>query len=156
MKAGVKQLRMQVKSILDSHQCDKGLLVSILQDIQAKYNYLPKEALIHTSQGLDIPLTQVYSVATFFKAFSLKPRGRHLINVCLGTACHVRGTVRVLEAVERELGIKPGDTTEDLRYTLETVNCVGACALGPIVIIDGEYSGQMTIDKVQPLLENYS
>ena len=101
-------------------------------------------------------MSQVYSVATFFKAFSLKPRGRHLINVCLGTACHVRGAVRVLEAIERELGIKPGDTTEDLRYTLETVNCVGACALGPIVIIDGEYSGQMKTDKVKPLLENYS
>ena len=155
MNIGVKQLEERVKSILDNYQHDKGLLVSILQDIQAECNYLPKEALLQISQGLDTPLSQVYSVATFFKAFSLKPRGRHLINVCLGTACHVRGAVRVLEAIERELSIKPGDTTDDLRYTLETVNCVGACALGPIVVIDGKYSGQMKTDKVKSLLENY-
>jgi len=156
MNIGAKQLEERVKSILDSYHHDKELLVSILQDIQAEYNYLPKAALIEISQGLDTPLSQVYSVATFFKAFSLKPRGRHLINVCLGTACHVRGAIRVLEAIERELGIKPGDTTEDLRYTLETVNCVGACALGPIVVIDGKYSGQMKTDKVKPLLKSYS
>ena len=155
MNTGVKQLEERVKLILDSYQHDKEWLVSILQDIQAECNYLPKDTLLQISQDLDIPLSQVYSVATFFKAFSLKPRGRHLVNVCLGTACHVRGAVRVLEAIERELGIKPGDTTEDLRYTLETVNCVGACALGPIVVIDGKYSGQMKTDKVKSLLENY-
>jgi len=94
-------------------------------------------------------------VATFFKAFSLKPRGRHLIDVCLGTACHVRGAVRILEKIERELGTSSGETTEDLKYTLERVNCVGACALGPIVIIDGEYSGQMRTDKVNSLLNSY-
>jgi NADH-quinone oxidoreductase subunit E len=94
-------------------------------------------------------------VASFFKAFSLKPRGRHLINVCLGTACHVRGAVRVLDEIERELGIKSGQTTGDLRYTLETVNCVGACALGPVVVIDGSYSGQMNSSKVKPLLKSY-
>ena len=156
MKIGAKQLEKKVKLILDSYQCDKGSLVSILQDIQAEYNYLPKEALVRISQGLDVALSQVYSVATFFKAFSLKPRGCHLINVCLGTACHVRGAIRILEAIERELGIKPGDTTEDLKYTLETVNCVGACALGPIVIVDREYSGEMKTDKVKPLLESYN
>jgi len=155
VNTGVKQLEERVKLILDSYQHDKEWLVSILQDIQAECNYLPKDTLLQISQDLDIPLSQVYSVATFFKAFSLKPRGRHLVNVCLGTACHVRGAVRVLEAIERELGIKPGDTTEDLRYTLETVNCVGACALGPIVVIDGKYSGQMKTDKVKSLLENY-
>jgi NADH-quinone oxidoreductase subunit E len=131
------------------------MLVSILQDIQAEYNYLPKEAIIQVSQGLDVALSQVYSVATFFKAFSLKPRGRHLINVCLGTACHVRGTVRILDEIEQELGIDSGKTTKDLKYTLETVNCVGACALGPIVIVDGNYSGQMKSNKVKPLLASY-
>jgi NADH-quinone oxidoreductase subunit E len=150
-----KPAKEKVKSILDSHQRDRSMLVAILQDIQAEYNYLPKETLMQVSQGLDIPLTQVYSVASFFKAFSLKPRGRHLINVCLGTACHVRGAVRVLEEIERELGIKAGETTKDLKYTLETVNCVGACALGPIVIIDGQYSGQMKTDKVKNLLGSY-
>lgn len=155
MKVKAKPAKQKVKAILDSHRRDRGMLVGILQDIQAEYNYLPKETLTEVSQGLDIPLTQVYSVASFFKAFSLKPRGRHLINVCLGTACHVRGAVRILDEIERRLGIKAGETTKNLKYTLETVNCVGACALGPIVITDGEYSGQMKTDKVKNLLESY-
>ncbi len=146
-------MEKKIESILDNYQYDSGLLVSIMQDIQAEYNYLPKETLVHVSKGLDVPLSRVYSVATFFKSFSLEPRGRHSINVCLGTACHVRGAVRVLEEIERDLGISRSETTEDLKYTLETVNCVGACALGPIVIIDGEYSGQMKTDSVKPLLE---
>jgi NADH-quinone oxidoreductase subunit E len=150
-----KPAKQKVESILDSHQHDRGMLVGILQDIQAEYNYLPKDALVKVSQGLDIPLTQVYSVASFFKAFSLKPRGRHLIHVCLGTACHVRGAVRILDEIERRLGIKAGETTQDFRYTLETVNCVGACALGPIVIVDGNYSGGMKADKVKALLGSY-
>lgn len=151
-----KQIEEKVEAILDNYQRDKGMLISILQDTQTEYNYLPKEALIQVSQGLGVTLSQVYSVATFFKSFSLKPRGRHLISVCLGTACHVRGAVRILEKIERELGINRGETAEDLKYTLETVNCVGACALGPIVIVDGEYSGQMKTNKVKPLLENYT
>ena len=150
-----KPSKQKITSILDSYERDKGMLVAILQDIQAEYNYLPKESLSQISDGLDIPMTQVYSVATFFKAFSLKPRGRHIINVCLGTACHVRGAGRVLEEIGRQLDIKPGETTEDSRFAMETVNCVGACALGPIVIIDGKYSGQMKTDRVKTLLESY-
>jgi NADH-quinone oxidoreductase subunit E len=155
LKAKDKPARQKLKSILDNYQHDPSMLVSVLQDVQAEYNYLPKETLAKVSQSLDVPLSQVYSVATFFKAFSLKPRGRHIINVCLGTACHVRGAVRIKEEIERELDIKPGETTKDFKYTLETVNCVGACALGPIVIIDGKYSGQMKTDKVKTLLESY-
>jgi NADH-quinone oxidoreductase subunit E len=155
LKAKVRPDKRKIKSILARYDSDPGMLVPILQDVQAEYNYLPKEALGQVGDGLGVPLSQVYSVASFFKAFSLKPRGRHLINVCLGTACHVRGAVRVLDEIERELGIKSGETTGDLRYTLETVNCVGACALGPIVIIDGSYSGQMTASKLKPLLESY-
>jgi NADH-quinone oxidoreductase subunit E len=156
MSPARKKLADKVESILDSHQRDKGMLVAILQDIQAEYNYLPREALEETSKGLCVPLSQVYSVATFFKALSLEPRGRHLINVCLGTACHVRGAVKVLEAMERELAIGSGETTKDLRFTLETVNCVGACALGPVVIVDGEYHGQMKADKVKDVLADYA
>ena len=148
-------MKKKVEAILNKYQQDKGMLVSILQDIQAENNYLPKEALKQVSESLGIPFARVYSVATFFKAFSLKPRGRHIINVCLGTACHVREAPRILEAIERELGIKGGETTKDLKYTLETVNCVGACALGPIVIIDGELSGEMKVEKVKPLLERH-
>lgn len=155
MKVVASQIESRVDKILDKYQRHEGFLVSILQDVQAVFNYLPREALERVSQGVGVPLTQVYSVATFFKAFSLKPRGRHLINVCLGTACHVRGGARVLDKVELELGIKSSETTADDRFTLETVNCVGACALGPMVIIDGQYSGEMTTDKVRPLLEKY-
>jgi len=150
-----KPTKQKITSILDSYESDPGMLVAILQDAQAEYNYLPKESLTLISEGLDIPLTQVYSVATFFKAFSLKPRGHHIINVCLGTACHVRGAGRVLEEIGRQLDIKPGETTKDFQFTMETVNCVGACALGPIVVIDGKYSGQMKTDKVKTLLESY-
>lgn len=156
MRLTAKQVKQKTKSILDNYQRDEGMLVSILQDIQAEYNYLPEKVLVEVSRALDTPLSQVYSVATFFKAFSLEPRGRHLINVCLGTACHVRGAVKVLEAIERELAIKAGRTTKDLKFTLETVNCVGACALGPIVIIDGGYHGQMKTDKVKALLKSYT
>ena len=151
-----KKLAEQVEAILDSHQRDKGVLVAILQDIQAEYNYLPREALEEVGRGLCVPLSQIYSVATFFKALSLEPRWRHLINVCLGTACHVRGAVKVLEAMERELAIGSGETTKDLRFTLETVNCVGACALGPVVIVDGEYHGQMKTEKAKDILADYA
>lgn len=144
-----------VQAIIDGYQHDRGQLVAILQEIQSEHLYLKKEALEEVSEILDIPVSQIYSVATFFKAFSLKPRGRHLINVCTGTACHVRGATKILEKMERDLEIDRGDTTQDLKFTLETVNCVGACALGPMVIIDGEYSGQMKTDKVGDLLNQY-
>jgi NADH-quinone oxidoreductase subunit E len=117
---------------------------------------LPKEALVQVSDTMGIPSSQVYSVATFFKAFSLKPRGKYLINVCLGTACHVRGAARVLDQIERTLAINPGETTEDLKFTLETVNCMGCCALGPVVKIDDQYFGEMGPEKVNPLLARYS
>lgn len=144
-----------IEAIIDRFRADQGQLVSILQDIQDEYYYLPKDALEKVSQILDIPLSQVYSIATFFRAFSLTPRGRHLIKVCLGTACHVRGAPRVLEKMERDLGIGRGGTTDDLKFTLETVNCVGCCALGPMVTIDEEYFGQMKSDKVNSLLATY-
>jgi NADH-quinone oxidoreductase subunit E len=155
LKAEIKPTGQRIKSILARYDGDPGMLVAILQDVQAEYNYLPKEALEKVGEGLGVPLSRVYSVASFYKAFSLKPRGRHLINVCLGTACHVRGAGKVLDEIERRLNIKSGETTEDLKYTLETVNCVGACALGPIVVVDGKYEGQMTAAKVKPLLESY-
>ena len=144
-----------VKAIIDSYQYDRGQLVAILQEIQSEYLYLKKEALEEVSEIMGLPVSQIYSVATFFRAFSLKPRGRHLINVCTGTACHVRGATKILEKMERDLEINRGETTQDLKFTLETVNCVGACALGPMVIIDGEYSGQMKTDKVENLLGQY-
>lgn len=156
MHAETGQLEKKVALVLDKYQQDKGMLVSILQDIQEEFNYLPRESLEQVSKTLDVPFSQLYSIATFFKALRLTPRGRHLINVCMGTACHVRGAVKVLEATERELGIKSGETTDGLEFTLETVNCVGACALGPVVIVDGEYHGQMKTEKVKDMIKEYS
>jgi NADH-quinone oxidoreductase subunit E len=145
----------KVTAIVDKYDADKGQLISILQDIQAEFHYLRKEDLIQVSDTMGVPLSQVYSVATFFKAFSLKPRGKHLVNVCLGTACHVRGASKVLEQIERSLNISRGETTGDAKFTLETVNCMGCCALGPVVNIDGEYFGQMNAGKVDSLLAQY-
>ena len=145
----------KVAAIIQKYDGDKGQLVSMLQDIQTEHHYLPKDALDEVVTLLGVPASQVYSVATFFKAFSLTPRGRHLIKVCLGTACHVRGAAKVVEKMEIDLGVKRTETTPDRRYTLETVNCVGCCALGPMVMIDEKYHGQITSDKVSPLLAKY-
>lgn len=146
----------KVSVILEKYKLDRGFLVSILQDIQKEYNYLPKEALQQVSQRLAIPLSQVHHVATFFKAFSLTPRGRHTVSVCLGTACHVRGAQKVMDSISRKLGIDPDETTDDLKFTLERVNCVGCCAQGPMVLADGDYHGAMSTDKVDPILEKYN
>jgi NADH-quinone oxidoreductase subunit E len=151
----VKQLKSKVNKVLEAHRRDKSALIDILHDTQSEIGYLPVEALKEISAGLGVPLSRVYSVTTFFKAFSLTPRGRHLINVCMGTACHVRGSDKVLEQIEKELGVKRGGNTSDLKFTLETVNCVGACALGPMVIIGEDYHGEMTPEKVSDVLKNY-
>ena len=145
-----------VSKVLKKFSKDKALLVDILQDVQAGIGYLPQEALEAVAAGLDVPMSRVYSVATFYKAFSLTPRGRNLINVCMGTACHVRGADRVLASVEKQLGIKKGETTPDLKFTLETVNCVGACALGPVVIVGEDYHGEMTPEGVINVLKEYN
>jgi len=127
-------------------------LMAVLEEIQARYRYLPKDALILVSERLGVPLSQTYSVATFYNAFSLKPKGRHIINVCLGTACIVRGSRKVLDRISDRLGIQPGETTDDGELSLETVNCLGACALGPIVVVDGDHHGKMTAARAEKLL----
>jgi NADH:ubiquinone oxidoreductase subunit E len=127
-------------------------LISVLEEIQARYRYLPQEAMILVGERLGVPVSQVYSVATFYHAFSLEPRGKHTLHVCTGTACHVRGAVRVLDEIKSRLDVEPGGTTRDREFTLETVNCLGCCALGPVVVLDGEYVGQMTAKKADELL----
>jgi NADH-quinone oxidoreductase subunit E len=129
-------------------------LLSLLGEIQDRYHYLPHNALVLLSETLDLPLSQVYSVATFYNAFSLKPRGAHLVRVCMGTACHVRGAPHILDRLETKLNVRAGETTRDRNVTLETVNCLGACALGPIAVIDDKYNGQMDIAKADRLLKN--
>ena len=143
----------RVNHVLKKNRRDKNALIPILQDIQEEYNWLPKETLEIVAKELGIPLMDVYGVVTFYRTFSLKPRGKHIITVCQGTACHVRGGHRIAETISRELGINSGETTEDLKFTLETVNCLGCCAIGPIVVVDGEYYGGMTSQKVASLLK---
>ncbi|MFC1931451.1 NADH-quinone oxidoreductase subunit NuoE [Chloroflexota bacterium] len=127
-------------------------LLSILQDVQAECGYLPEKKLIETAEVLGMPLIDVYGVATFYKSFSLTPRGRHQVKVCLGTACHVRGANRIVEEIERKLAIKPGETSEDGEFSLETVMCLGCCAIGPVVVIDGKYYGQVIPTEVESIL----
>jgi len=129
-------------------------LIHILHRVQAEFGYIPPEAISAIAKHLKITENQIYGVLTFYKAFSLKPRGEHLITICMGTACHVRGAPRILDEFKRGLGIEPGETTADDQFTLETVNCVGACALGPIVISDGDYHGQMKTREVDKLIES--
>ncbi len=145
-------MKQEIKTIVESYGRDKAFLVPILQDIQARNNYLPRDLLLELAEELAIPHSLVFSVATFYKAFSLTPRGKHIVSVCLGTACHVRGAPKVLDVLERTLSIRPGTTGEDGQFTLETVNCVGACALGPIVVVDGDYNGQMTLAKAEKIV----
>lgn len=145
----------KVGAILKKYGKDKSQMVSILQDIQAEYHYLPRQVLDKLAKKMDLPQSQVFSLATFFRAFSLEPRGKHLINVCLGTACHVRGGELILESLERQLATNRGGTTKDMKFTLESVNCMGCCATCPVVKIDEEYYGHMTNDKVEPMLKKY-
>lgn len=144
-----------VCEIIERHGYQKASLIGILQDIQSRMNYLPRKALDQVSKSLDIPLSTIYEVATFYKAFTLEPKGRHTIQVCLGTACHVRGGARILNYIENRLGTKCGETTKDLTFSLESVNCLGACALGPILVIDKKYYGKINISKIEPILKKY-
>lgn len=145
----------KVQGIMERYECSRDSMISILQDIQKEYRYLPEDVLKMVARKLELPLIQVYGVATFFKAFSLVPKGKHVLSVCTGTACHVRGASAVLDEVERELSIKAGETTADMQFSLETVNCLGACALGPIVVVDGKYHGKMAPVKVKAALRRY-
>lgn len=144
-----------IKDIIAKYGADQSQIIAMLQDLQSAKRYLPEEDLRELAAGLEIPLTRVYRIATFFKAFSLEPKGEHIINVCMGTACHVRGASRILDELERQLGVASGGTTSDQKFSLETVNCLGACALGPVVVIDEEYHGDMTPGQVDKLMENY-
>jgi len=154
-KKEVSADRDKIEEIIDRFPNVPASLMGVLQDIQGEYKYLPKESLMAVAEKMGISLSRVYNVATFYNAFSLIPRGRHIIHVCLGTACHVRGSSKILEELERILGIKSGETTEDMKFTLESVNCLGACALGPVMVIDGEYFGKVTPEKISPMLKKY-
>ena len=142
-----------VASMCEKYDGGKGSLIAILEDIQAKYSYLPEKVLRSVAEETGRSLVDIYGVATFYRTFSLKPRGKHLVSVCVGTACHVRGAKNIAREVEQKLSIKAGQTTPDKEFTLETVNCLGACALGPVVVVDGHYFPQVKVSTVSDILE---
>jgi NADH-quinone oxidoreductase subunit E len=139
--------------ILQKYEGQEDALITILQEIQNLYSYLPEDVLAHLSLKIKIPMSRIYAIATFYAQFYLVPRGRNTIRICRGTACHVRGGARILDAVERELGIKEGKTTDDFEYSLETVACIGACALAPTMVINQTTHGKVTPNKVAEILK---
>ena len=153
---GQETLEMEpLDKVIEEFGGRAGTLIPILQRAQDIYGYLPPEVLKHISEKTGAPLSQIYGVVTFYAQFYLQRRGKCIVRMCDGTACHVRGAAKVVDKMELDLGVKRTQTTPDLRYTLETVNCVGCCALGPMVMIDEKYHGQISSDKVSPLLAKY-
>jgi NADH-quinone oxidoreductase subunit E len=145
----------RIDQIIDKHHGEAGSLIQVLLDIQSENHWLPKEALERVGEKLKVPMTRIQHIATFYKAFSLVPKGRHEIHVCMGTACHVRGATRILDTVQDMIGIKPGETDLDLKFSLQTVNCLGCCALGPVVEVDGKHHGKMVPAKAADMLKSY-
>jgi NADH-quinone oxidoreductase subunit E len=145
----------RLETILSRYEGDSWDLIPVLQDIQDSYSYLPKDELQVVSERLNVPLTQIYSVATFFKMFSLIPKGKHQIKVCLGTTCHLRGSGRVVESLGHRLGVEVGYTTKDMQFSLDTVGCLGSCAQAPVMMVDDKYFGRTTVDKVPKILKLY-
>jgi NADH-quinone oxidoreductase subunit E len=143
------------EALIDDYMHNREATIALLQDVQKHYGYLPRPVLELISERLELPYAQLFAIATFYRAFSLEPRGRHLINVCTGTTCHVRGASLLLDALERECGCRAGQTTTDGRFTIETVNCVGACALAPVIVIDEEAHGRLTQAKLKKVLDQY-
>ena len=143
----------EISKVLESYPKEKRHSLAILQDLQRKFGYIPREALEAVSAYLDIKLSALYSMVTFFRALSLKPRGKHFIKICDGTACHIRGAPVLLDALKRTLGIKPGETTGDGLFSLETVNCLGACAIAPVMVVDDKYYSKVKPDQVEVILK---
>ena len=145
----------KIDRIIDRHQGKSSSLIQILLEIQRENQWLPLEALERVSERLQVPLSRIKHIATFYKAFSLTPRGRHEIHICMGTACHVRGASRILDSIQELTGLKPGETDLDLKFSLETVNCLGCCALGPVMEIDGKTHGKMSTAETSNVMKKY-
>jgi NADH-quinone oxidoreductase subunit E len=143
----------EIKKVLESYPKEKSYSLAILQDIQRKFGYIPRECLLASSEYLGIKISSLYAMATFYRALSLKPRGRHIIKVCDGTACHIRGSSVLLDSLKRLLSINPGETTSDGIFTVETVNCLGACAISPVMVVDGQFYPKVKPDEVETILK---
>jgi len=148
-------MEQHITDILSRYQSDPGSIIAILQDVQEEFSYLPPPALKLISRGLSVPLSRILSLATFYKAFSLTPKGKHPVHVCLGTACHVRGAQLIIEKFERDLGIKAGETSADGQFSLDAVRCVGCCGLAPVVMVGEDVHGKVSSAKIAGLLKKY-
>lgn len=145
----------QLEEVLKKYSGKKGALIPVLQEAQDIYGYLPEEVMVEIGEKLNIPVSKVYGVATFYAQFHLKPRGKNIIRICLGTACHVRGGAKILEKLEEILQIKDGETTQDLQFTLESVACIGACGLAPVIMVNDDTHGRLTPDAVSKVIKQY-
>ena len=146
---------IEINDILSESGGEQKDLIHILHKVQAKYGYVPLEAISQMATRLRITENEIFGVLTFYKAFSLEPRGENVVTICLGTACHVRGGVQIVEEMERKLRIKAGETSTDKKFTLETVNCLGCCAIGPVVVINGKYYSHVSLNKIESILKEY-
>lgn len=149
-----EKIEEKLDRIVGKYVGERGALIQLLLEIQREINWIPREAIKKISEKLKIPISEVYRTASFYTALSLEPRGKYLVRVCEGTACYVRGAQRILDAAEKAIGIKAGGTTNDLKFTLQTVNCLGCCALGPVVEINGKYYGLLTPKKLETIVSN--
>ena len=147
--------QQELHNVLDVYPNDRQYALAILQDMQRTFHYIPREGLKAAAEYLGCGLSELYSMATFYKALSLKPKGKHIIKVCDGTACHIRGSMTLLDALRRRLGVEPGETTKDGLFTLETVNCLGACAIAPVILVGEEFYGTLTSEKLDAVLQAY-
>jgi len=154
MRPEVDKLIGHIGDILSEGQKKRGILIHAFQKIQSEYNYLPEEVLKTLSEELNIPLSEIYSTASFYKQFYFTPRGRNVVRVCTGTACHVRGAGKVLETLKKAFNIKQGETTPDLSLTLETVGCVGCCGLAPVAMINEEVVGEVDMRKIEEIIDS--
>ena len=145
----------EINAILNGYPKEQRYCLAMMQDMQRKFNYIPREVMEALAKYLDCPLSSLYSMATFYRALSLKPKGKHIIKLCDGTACHIRGSVNLIGGVKRELGINAGETSEDGEFSLELVNCLGSCALAPVMVVDGKYYGKVTLEKLPEILDEY-
>lgn len=147
--------KKDILTVVEAYPADRRHALAILQDLQRQFGYIPREGLSAVAEHLGCPVAQLYSMATFYKALSLKAKGRHIIKLCDGTACHIKGSPNLVAGVERALGIKPGETTDDGLFSLELVNCLGSCAIAPVMVIDEQYYGKMTLERLPDILASY-
>ena len=144
-----------IRTIIEAYPADRRYALAAMQDMQRRFNYIPEEGLTALSERLGCPKAQLYAMATFYKALSLKPKGEHIIKICNGTACHLRGSTNLAAELKRDIGIEPGQTSEDGEFSVEFVNCLGSCALAPVMVVDGTYYNKLSVDRIPGIIESY-